>query len=134
MKNKINQPNDLNTINTIENLKIKFKCFRARVRWLKKYILLEEELPLKRTKAYKRGGGNWQFLTVHAFWIDPISITWFLRVQVFKSYPYGFFVNIFKWDWFNGWSFLKGFSLPLILLQNIVLVYKTTNFQLFQKN
>ena len=65
--------------------------------------------------------------------MGPISIACFLRVQVFKSYPYGFFVNIFKWDWF-GWSFLKWYSLPLILLQNIVLVYKTRNFQFFQKN
>ena len=131
---KKNQPIDLNTINTIENLKIKFKCFGIGVWWLKKYIRMEEGLPLKHTKAYKGGGENWQFLTVHTFWMGPVSTACFFRVQVFKICTYGLFVNIFKWDWLNDWSFLKWYSLPLILLQNIVLVYKTRNFQFFQKN
>ena len=39
------------------------------------------------SKAYKSlqgGRRNWQFLTVHTFWMSPISIACFLRVQVFK--------------------------------------------------
>ena len=63
-----------------------------------------------------------------------ISCMLFMKVQVFKSCPYGFFVNIFKWDWFNGWSFLKWCCLPQILLENIILVYKTRTFQFFQNN
>ena len=83
---KKNQPNDLNTINTIENLEIKFKCFEVGVWWLKKCIRLEEIVPLKRTKAYKGGGeidnfwqyilSEWALYQLHAFWEYKYSRSW----------------------------------------------------------
>ena len=91
-----------------------------------------EGIPLKHTKTCKGGGRNCQFFNVHSFWMSPISIACFLREQIFKSYPDGFFVNMFKCDWFNSWSFLKWYSFPLLLLQKIK--YKARIFQFFKKN
>ena len=96
--------------------------------------MLGERGTSKAFQSLQGGGGNWQFLTVNTFWTSLISIAYFLRLQVFKSFPYKLFVNIFNLYWFNAWCFLKWYSLSCYLVPyNVVLVYKTKNFQFSSK-